>query len=106
MESPEALIRMPQIISAFKDHIQTDLTPAQISQLACLGTSIPRGNILFASFPRELFIPDEIYDPALNQKVFIWDADFGELTRYVEQFNAGSWPLASTSAEGESSSCQ
>jgi len=55
LESPEALIRMPQIISSFKDHIQTDLTPVQISQLACLGTNIPRGNILFASFSARTF---------------------------------------------------
>jgi len=108
LESPESLMRMPQIISSFRDHIQTDLTPEQISQLACLGTSIPRSNILFASFPRELFVPNEIYHSVLKQDVFIWDADFDELTRYVEQFNSGSWPSPSTSAEPdtEMSSCQ
>jgi len=108
MESPLALTQLPQIISSFRDHIQTDLTPAQISQLACLGTRIPRSSILFASFPRELFIPSEIYDPALKQKVFIWDTDFDELSRYVEQFNADSWPSSSTSAgsDPQMSSCQ
>ncbi|CAG0949991.1 Polyisoprenyl-teichoic acid--peptidoglycan teichoic acid transferase TagV [Anaerolineales bacterium] len=99
LESPEALIQLPQIISSFKDHIQTDLTPAQISQLACLGTSVPRGNILFASFPLELFKPDEVYHSLLKQDVFIWDADFNEITRYVEQFNTGSWPQPSASTE-------
>jgi LCP family protein required for cell wall assembly len=102
LESPEALMRMPQIISSFIDHIQTDLTPTQISQLACLGASVPRNSILFASFPRELFSPTEIYDPALKQKVFIWEADFNEITRYVEQFNAGDWPQPSSSAEPDS----
>ena len=108
MESTEALTRMPEIISSFRNHIQTDLTPAQISQLACLGTRIPRSNILFASFPRELFKPSQVYDPMLKQNVFIWDADFNELTRYVEQFNTGSWPRPSTSAgsDAEISSCQ
>jgi hypothetical protein len=44
----------------------------------------------------------------LKQKVFIWDADFNEITRYVKQFNAGSWPHSSTSAEPdpEISSCE
>jgi LCP family protein required for cell wall assembly len=108
LESPEALAQVPEIISAFTNHTQTDLTPEQISQLACLGTIIPRSNILFANFPRELFKPSEIYDPALKQNVFIWDADFNELTRYVEQFNSGSWPQPATSAEPnpETSSCQ
>jgi LCP family protein required for cell wall assembly len=102
LESPEALMRMPQMISSFSDHIQTDLTPAQISQLACLGTSVPRNSILFASFPRELFTPAEIYDPVLKQKVFIWEADFDEMTRYVEQFNDGSWPQPSSPAKSNS----
>ncbi|MBV5280569.1 MAG: LCP family protein [Actinobacteria bacterium] len=108
MENIEVLARMPEIISSFKNHIQTDLTPVQISQLACLATSFPRGNILFSSFPRELFKPGEVYDPVLKQNVFIWDADFNELTRYVEQFNTGSWPRPSTSAEPdpEISSCK
>jgi LCP family protein required for cell wall assembly len=108
MESTEALTQMPEIISAFKDHIQTDLTPTQISQLACLGATVSRNNILFASFPRELFKPSEVYDRVLKQKVFIWDADFDELTRYVEQFNAGNWPQASspTEADSEVSDCE
>ena len=108
MESTEALERLPEIISSFRNHIQTDLTPAQISQLACLGTRIPKGNILFPAFPRELFKPSQVYDPELKQNVFIWDADFNKLRRYVEQFNTGSWPGLSTSAEPdpEISSCQ
>jgi LCP family protein required for cell wall assembly len=105
MENPEALTKMPEIISSFRNHIQTDLTPTQISQLACLGTTFPRGNILFASFPRELFKPSH---PEFRKNVFIWDADFNEITRYVEQFNTGSWPRPSTLAQPdpEISGCQ
>ena len=107
LESPLVLVQLPQIISSFKDHIQTDLTPEQISQLTCLGTTIPRSSILFASFPRELFVPGEIYDPSLKQKVFIWNADFNELSRYVEEFSAESWPSPSVSAapDPQVSSC-
>ena len=101
MESPETLMQIPDIISSFKDHIQTDLTPGQISQLACLGTHMPPGNILFAGFPRELFKSGKIYDPALKQKVFIWDTDFDELRKYVKQFNAGIWPAQSLFATPE-----
>jgi anionic cell wall polymer biosynthesis LytR-Cps2A-Psr (LCP) family protein len=108
MENIDTLTQMPKIISSFSNHIQTDLTPLQISQLACLATTFPRGNILFASFPRELFKPGQIYDAELKQNVFIWNADFNEMTRYVEQFNAGSWPSPSAPAkpDPEISSCQ
>jgi anionic cell wall polymer biosynthesis LytR-Cps2A-Psr (LCP) family protein len=108
MESPEMLMQIPAIISSFKDHIQTDLTPGQISQLACLGTHMPPGNILFAGFPRELFKSGSVYDPALKQDVFIWETNFDELRKYVKQFNVGIWPAQSLFAtrEPETNSCQ
>jgi anionic cell wall polymer biosynthesis LytR-Cps2A-Psr (LCP) family protein len=107
MENLEAIDKAPGIIAAFQNRIQTDLTPAQIGQLACLGTSFPRNGILFASFPRELFKPTEVYDPDLKQKVFIWDADFRKMAGYVDQFNKGTWPVPSASSkpDPEVSSC-
>ena len=92
IERPEVVLRLPAIINAFMKNIQTDLTPEQISQLACLGTTMPRSNIVFASFPRKLFHSAEAYDPVLNQNVFIWDVDFYTLRDYVAQFQAGTWP--------------
>jgi LCP family protein required for cell wall assembly len=102
IESPETVLRLPAIINSFMDNIQTDLTPEQISQLACLGTQMPRSNILFASFPRELFKSAEVYDPVLEQNVFIWDADFDRLRRYVSDFQTGTWPSTSPSGEPQS----
>ena len=95
IEKPETILKIPAMISSFRDNIQTDLTPEQISQLACLGTTMPRSNILFASFPRELFKPDNVFDPVLDQDVFIWNSDFDMLRDYVSQFNAGTWPASS-----------
>ena len=108
IESPEMLLRLPAIINSFMTNIQTDLTPEQISQLACLGTRMPRSNILFASFPRELFHSAEVYDPVLDQDVFIWEASFDALRGYVSEFQAGNWPfsLPSGTSELETSSCQ
>jgi LCP family protein required for cell wall assembly len=108
IESPETLLRLPAIIDSFTKHIQTDLTPEQISQLACLGTHMPRSNIMFTAFPRELFKSAEVYDPVLEQDVFIWKSDFGTLRRYVMEFQAGTWPSSSSSGTPgpETSSCE
>ena len=95
IESPETITKVPEIISSFTKNIQTDLTPQQVSQLACLGTSMPHGNILFASFPREQFKNDTVYDPIAKQDVFIWDTDFDVLRNYVSRFEAGTWPVSS-----------
>jgi anionic cell wall polymer biosynthesis LytR-Cps2A-Psr (LCP) family protein len=108
VESPEIILRLPAIINAFMNNIQTDLTPEQISQLACLGTRMPRGNILFASFPRELFKSAEVYDPVLEQDVFIWEASFDRLRAYVSDFQAGTWPNSTPlgTPAPESSRCE
>ena len=92
IERPEVVLRLPTIISAFMSNIQTDFTPEQISQLACLGTTMPRSNIVFASFPRKLFHSAEVYDPVLNQNVFVWNVSFYTLRDYVSQFQEGTWP--------------
>ena len=108
IESPETILRLPGIINSFMSNIQTDLTPEQISQLACLGTQMPRSNILFTAFPRELFKSAEVYDPVLEQDVFIWEADFDRLRGYVTEFQAGTWPASVPlgSPEPETSRCE
>ena len=108
IESPETILRLPSMINSFMNNIQTDLSPQQISQLACLGTQMPRSNITFTSFPLELFTSDEVYDPVLDQNVSVYEADFRTLRSYVAEFHAGTWPF--TSPDGapgpETSSCE
>lgn len=108
VESHSVFPRIPTIINSFISNIQTDLTPEQISQLACLGAQMPRSNIVFAEFPRELFHSAETYDSVLKLKVFIWDVNFDMLRRYVADFQSGAWPAASTAGAPESntSSCE
>jgi LCP family protein required for cell wall assembly len=108
VESPETLLRVPGIINSFLKNVQTDLTPEQISQLACLGTQMPRGNIIFTSFPLRLFKSAKVYDPVLDLDVFIWDANFDVLRSYVSKFEEGSWPASSPSgpSEPETSRCE
>jgi LCP family protein required for cell wall assembly len=107
--SPETLTKIPDIIYSFTQNIQTDLTPEQISQLACLGTTVPRSNINFVSFPRELLKNTTVYDPIAKQDVFVWESDFDVLSDYVSRFEAGTWPAVSspfTTPEPGTSSCE
>lgn len=102
--TPNTVKQIPGLIDAFKDNIQTDFTPEQLGQLACLGTKLPLENIAFASFPEELFTGTRIYDPVFDGRVFIWDVDFNILRDYVTRFNAGAWPGLSNSITTEKSS--
>jgi LCP family protein required for cell wall assembly len=92
LTSPQVVTKVPQLIQSFQGAIQTDLTPAQLGQLACLGTLLQPGNIVFSSFPEEDFTATRIYDPVFKGRVFIWDVDFDTLRNYVAQFNQGTWP--------------
>jgi len=92
LTSPKVVTEIPALIESFQDNILTDFTPAQIGQLACLGTKLPPENIVFASFPQELFTQTRIYDPVFKKRIAIWDVDFNILRDYVARFHAGTWP--------------
>lgn len=97
--SPAIVTSIPELITAFQDAVQTDLSPAQLGQLACLGTQLGSGDIVFASFPQEHFKATRIYDPVFKGRTFIWDVDFEILRGYVSRFNEGTWPPVSGAPE-------
>jgi anionic cell wall polymer biosynthesis LytR-Cps2A-Psr (LCP) family protein len=88
----DVVTEIPQLIASFQDNIQTDLSPTQIAQLACLAPQIQPQNIVFASFPQQYFKMARMYDPVFKKRVFIWDVDFDVLRDYVARFQAGTWP--------------
>ncbi len=92
LKEPTVFARIPQIVSAFQGSVQTDLTPEQIMQLACLLPHLKRENILFASFPPELLPPGRVYNPYYKKTTFAIQADQQALREYVEKFMAGTWP--------------
>jgi LCP family protein required for cell wall assembly len=98
--SAEGVMSVPQMIEAFSGRVLTDLSPAQMSQLACLLPKLGDGGILFASFPQELFVRSTIYDPYSHNYTFMWDVDYGILRDYIDQFLAGEWPLPSDDEDG------
>lgn len=92
LTSPGVIPRIPALINSFKGAVQTDLTPEQITQLACIGTRLKGEDITFVSFPEELFEGTRVFDPVFDGRVFIWEVDYEILRDYVARFNAGTWP--------------
>jgi len=99
LTSPDVVTKIPKLIQSFQGAIQTDMSPAQLGQLACIGTQMQPGNISFAAFPEELFKQARQFDPVFGKSVFIWDVDFDTLRDYVTQFNEGTWPPLSGTPE-------
>jgi len=99
LTSPSVVPQIPKLIRSFQGSVQTDLSPAIMSQLACLAAQLPRQSISMYNFPEDLFTGTRIHDPVFGDNkngVFIWDADFNVLRRYVREFQAGSWPVPPT----------
>jgi LCP family protein required for cell wall assembly len=110
LTSPEVVTRIPDLIRSFQGAIQTSLSPAEIGQLACLGAQLDPQNIIFTSFPQQLFEQERAYDPLFKKYVFTWDVDYDILSEYIQRFNSGKWPSAVTAQseppQGDTVICQ
>jgi len=81
---------LPELAELFKDSVQTNLTPVEIGQLACMATRIEVNEVTFANFPSEIFKNARVQDPVLGS-TSILEADFELLRFYVERFESGNW---------------
>lgn len=87
--SPAVVPRIPQIIAAFQDSILTDLSPEQLSQLACLAPKLNSENIIFTGISEDLLTPGRVYSPQQKAETFVWEADYDVIRDILSQFLAG-----------------
>lgn len=90
--SPAVLPKLPKIVAAFQDSVQTDVSPEQISQLACLLSKTDRESLLFTSLPQDLFEPGRAYSEVYENTTFVLEADYDEIRDYTARFMDGTWP--------------
>ena len=101
LTSPGVITKIPDLIRSFQGAIQTDLSPEQLGQLACIGTKIPSGSIVFASFPSEHFELTRQFDPVFGKNVAVLNVSFDTIRSYVTLFNSGTWPTGQTADSGD-----
>lgn len=90
--SPAVLPKIPQIIAAFQDSVLTDLSPAQLAQLACLVPKLKAENLIFTGLPQEILTPGRVFSPQQKDETYVLEADFDVIRDYISQFMVGSWP--------------
>jgi LCP family protein required for cell wall assembly len=90
--SPAVVPAIPELVRSFRRYVQTDLSPEQINQLACLASQMKGTDVVFASFPMEVFKGAKIYDPQLKSTTSVLEADFDVLREYIDRFQQGVWP--------------
>lgn len=91
--SPASLRAIPQLVTDFQEHIQTDLSPQHINQLACLANEMNGTGVYFASLPMDMFKNAKVFDPQLKATTSILDADYDLLSDYIHRFQQGTWPV-------------
>ena len=90
--SPAVVPAIPQLVKDFQRYVQTDLSLEQINQLGCLARKMKGTDVVFASFPMELFKGAKMYDPQLKATTSVLDADYNVLRDYIDRFQQGTWP--------------
>jgi LCP family protein required for cell wall assembly len=85
--SPEVIPDLPEIVAAFEGSVLTDLSPAQLASLACLGPQIQAENLRFASIPEDLMTGMRNAEGS-----YVLAADEQTLRALVQDFLAGRWP--------------
>ncbi len=87
--SPAVLPKIPQIIAAFQDAVLTDLSPEQLTQLACLVPKLDSDNLIFTGVSEDLLTPSRVYSPQQKAETFVWEADFNVIRDIIKEFLAG-----------------
>jgi len=91
--SPAVIPAIPKLVDDFREYVQTDLSPQQINQLACLANQMNGTGVFFASFPIDMFKNAKVFDPQLKATSSVLDADYDLLRDYIDSFQQGTWPV-------------
>jgi anionic cell wall polymer biosynthesis LytR-Cps2A-Psr (LCP) family protein len=102
--SPAIVAKTPELIQGFRNYVQTDLSPEQLTQLTCLAQKLEGKDIQFIGFPQEMFTKSTKYDPMNKANLFVLDTDYEVLREYITRFNAGEWPARQDTMETSATS--
>ena len=98
---PSVIGDIPELIASFYGSIVTDLSPAQMSQMACLLPKLSDENIIFGGIPEEELTQSRQWDSRQGYYTFVWGIENNVVRDYIERFEAGTWPVS----DGSSGSC-
>ncbi|MFC1996208.1 LCP family protein [Chloroflexota bacterium] len=98
---PSVVGDIPELIASFQGSLITDLSPAQMSQMACLLPKLSDENIIFGGIPQEELTQSRQWDERQGYNTFVWGIDNDLVRDYIDRFEAGTWPVSS----GSTGSC-
>jgi anionic cell wall polymer biosynthesis LytR-Cps2A-Psr (LCP) family protein len=90
MLSPTGIAALPSLIDQLKSNVQTDLSPADISQLVCLaGLLNYEEDISYVTLPEDVLVQQMVYDPARGINTAALVSDKERMIQLLAEFQAG-----------------
>ena len=83
---PNVFVAIPDMVKAFQGRMQTDLSPAQITQMIGLLPNLSPENLLFIRFPNDMMVAGRVFDPSINNTTFIWDIPNEDIRDFIQDF--------------------
>lgn len=91
--TPSGIAAIPTLVDQLKSNVQTDLSPAEISQLICLAGMLDfQEDLTFVTLPEDLMEEQLIYDPARNINTSALVGDNELIQELMKNFQQGLWP--------------
>jgi len=91
--SPSGISAIPALVEQLKSNVQTDLSPADISQLICLAGMLDfQEDLVFDTLPEDTMLEQMIFDPARGINTSALVGDEARIRAFLTDFQLGIWP--------------
>ncbi len=91
--SPSGVVAIPSLVDQLISNVQTDLSPAEISQLVCLAGMLDyQEDLTFVTLPEDLMTEQMVFDPvrSLNTSALVGDSE--RIRELMDDYSQGIWP--------------
>lgn len=93
MLSPSGVAALPALIDQLRNNVQTDLSPADISQLVCLAAMLDwQEDLTFKTIPEDLLLEQMVFDPTRGINTAALVTDENKISELLGEFQQGLWP--------------
>lgn len=93
MLSPGGIAALPSLIDQLKSNVQTDLSPADISQLVCLAGMLDyEQDIRYLSLPEDSMVEQMVFDPTRGINTAALVVDKEGISHFITEFLIGPTP--------------
>jgi len=91
--SPSGITALPSLIDQLKSNVQTDLSPADISQLICLAGMLDyQEDINFENVPTQYMVEQIVFDPTRGFDTAALIGDEARIRTLISEYLQGIWP--------------